>query len=479
FISIDNNELTHLNKLLENKFGFDSLYGPIIVQVNKGGRDYLPIALTHEYLVCGSLYNNPNSFHEIRDPTKETSLKYKDYFGRFQIRELRNRNPKFNRKNRPNLFYPFYINPNFKHADGFCPVSLEETKEHTIKVVPLNSKGIEDCWRWGKELARKNIDPTDPDKSNLVARQRKDKKWNIYEKYRSITSKAKSIWDESEMRTENGSIYLRNMFYKLPFDYPKPVDLVKRCIEIGTNKEGIVLDFFAGSGTTGNAVINLNTEDNGARRFILIEMSNYFKTVLIPRISKIIYTDNWKDGKPLDNNGSRKQIIKYHYLEQYEDSLQNIEFKKVNSLLNNSKDYVLKYMLDFESNDSPVFLNIDRLDNPFDYKLKIMTENGLKIQKVDLIETFNYIAGIFVDSIVKKKKGDIDYVIVKGYREEKRVIVIWRNKPESFDPREDKEFVEKEIIKGEEFDEIFVNGNSLINKAIALDEIFKKGMFVW
>ncbi|MHA1897812.1 MAG: DNA methyltransferase, partial [Promethearchaeota archaeon] len=303
--------------------------------------------------------------------------------------------------------------------------------------------------------------------------------WNIYEKYRSITSKAKSIWDESEMRTENGSIYLRNMFYKLPFDYPKPVDLVKRCIEIGTNKEGIVLDFFAGSGTTGNAVINLNTEDNGARRFILIEMSNYFKTVLIPRISKIIYTDNWKDGKPLDNNGSRKQIIKYHYLEQYEDSLQNIEFKKVNSLLNNSKDYVLKYMLDFESKDSPVFLNIDMLDNPFDYKLKIMTENGLKIQKVDLIETFNYIAGIFVDSIVKKKKGDIDYVIVKGYREEKRVIVIWRNKPESFDPREDKEFVEKEIIKGEEFDEIFVNGNSLINKAIALDEIFKKGMFVW
>lgn len=263
------------------------------------------------------------------------------------------------------------------------------------------------------------------------------------------------------------------------FDYPKPVSLVKHLINLNTDKDDIILDCFAGSGTTGCAVLQNNKEKHEKKKFFLIEMGQYFNTLLKPRLVKFIFSENWKEKRPQDNKGSLKQIIKYQYLEQYEDSLHNIEFEIPNTLPYKSKDYQLKYMLDFESKDNPIFLDIDMLDNPFDYELKIKTEKEFKIQKVDLVETFNYIAGIFVDSISQMKNGNIDYIVVRGYRDEKDVIVIWRNKPKSFDPKDDKEFVENEILRDDKFDEILVNGNSLITKAISLDEIFKKGMFGW
>jgi len=169
-------------------------------------------------------------------------------------------------------------------------------------------------------------------------------------------------------------------------------------------------------------------------------------------------------------------LFKYQTLEQYEDSLLNIDFIEPNVIAKESKDYKIKYMLEFESKGSNVFLNLDALDNPFEYKLKFEENNELKEKNIDLVETFNYLAGITVKSIKKVANGPITYVIVKGYRNEKDVIVIWRNKPEGFDPVKDKEFIEKEILK-EEYDEILVNGNSLVKGAKSIDEIFKTSMF--
>jgi adenine-specific DNA-methyltransferase len=133
-------------------------------------------------------------------------------------------------------------------------------------------------------------------------------------------------------------------------------------------------------------------------------------------------------------------------------------------------------MLDFESKDSNVFLNLNALDNPFEYKLKVEHNNEVREFNVDLIETFNYIAGIYVRNVQKKQDDKIDYIIVKGQRDEKDVVVIWRNKSEGFDPIRDKEFVQKEMTL-EDFDEILVNGNSLIPNAKSIDEIFKANMF--
>ena len=205
-------------------------------------------------------------------------------------------------------------------------------------------------------------------------------------------------------------------------------------------------------------------------------MGQYFETLTKPRVLKIIYSSNWKDGKPQDNKGSRKQIVKYQVLEQYEDSLNNIGFREPSDLAKKSKNYKLKYMLEFESKDSNIFLNLDALDNFFDYKLKIKEGDEFKEKSIDLVETFNYIAGIEVESMEKLKDGNADYVIVKGLRDRGKVIVIWRNKDDDFDPKKDREFAVKKILK-DQYDEIFVNGNSLIDGAKSIDEIFKKNMF--
>jgi hypothetical protein len=194
------------------------------------------------------------------------------------------------------------------------------------------------------------------------------------------------------------------------------------------------------------------------------------------RILKVIYSDNWKNGEPQDNKGSKKQIIKYQSLEQYEDSLNNVYFKEPPTLAKKSKNYKIKYMLEFEAKDNNVFLNLDALDNPFAYALRIEDKNEFKETNVDLIETFNYIAGIQVKSIKQLKDKKTTYVVVKGLRNEKDIVVIWRDKTEGFDPKADKKFITENILK-EEYDEILVNGNSLINNAKSIDEVFKANMF--
>ncbi|MBU1974200.1 MAG: site-specific DNA-methyltransferase, partial [Nanoarchaeota archaeon] len=285
-----------------------------------------------------------------------------------------------------------------------------------------------------------------------------------------------SIWYNSET-TKNGTKQIMDLFGEKKFSYPKPVGLIRDIIYISSlENDFISLDFFAGSGTTGHAILKLNKEDDGNRKFILVEMGSYFETVTKPRILKVIYSDNWKNGVPQDNKGSKKQIIKYQNLEQYEDSLNNIEFKEPNTLAKESKDYKVKYMLGYESKENNVFLNLDALDNPFNYKLKIETNNEFKEQSIDLVETFNYIAGIEVKSIKKLNDKKVQYVVVKGKKQDKEVIVIWRNKDEGFTPEKDKEFINKEILK-EDYDEILVNGNSLIDNAKSIDEIFKSNMF--
>ncbi len=132
------------------------------------------------------------------------------------------------------------------------------------------------------------------------------------------------------------------------------------------------LDFFAGSGTTGHAVINLNREDDGNRKYILIEMGEYFETVLKPRIPKVIYSKDWKDGKPVSREGDARHIVKYMRLESYEDTLNNLELKRETdqqSLLDEHEelreDYLLHYMLENETRES--LLSVESFVDPFNY----------------------------------------------------------------------------------------------------------------
>ncbi len=267
FISIDDNEQANLKRLCDEIFGAGNFVAQIMPVVNPGGRDYNQVAITHEYILCYA----KTTLLELNEVSKDTEFRFFDSLGGYEYRELRNRNPKFHSGNRPNLFYPFYVNPNSMDENGYCCVSLCKNEKFNIEVFPYNSQGKESVWRWGKVKSEANIQ-VDHDASQILARQTREGKWNIYEKNRRSTTKVKSIWDDTAIRTEDGTRLLRMLFNETYFNHPKSLDLVKKLVEIGANPEDIILDFFAGSATTAHAVMQLNAEDGGNRRFIMVQL---------------------------------------------------------------------------------------------------------------------------------------------------------------------------------------------------------------
>ena len=270
FISIDDHEVANLRKLCDHLFGENRFGGQIIVQTNKGGQDYKQLAKTHEYLLC--YFKSEAGRLRPLPKTDLSSYRYEDGEGAYELRELRNRNPKFNRLNRPNLYYPIYVDPSAADAYGCCAISLERDERHTIEVFPKNSRGQDSCWRWGRERLAAAIVQGHPEQSGVVAREKRGGGWNIYEKNRKRTTKAKTIWDETVMRTENGTAAFRQLFGELYFDHPKPVELVERIVRLATDEHSTVLDFFSGSATTAQAVMKLNAEDGGKRKTILVQL---------------------------------------------------------------------------------------------------------------------------------------------------------------------------------------------------------------
>lgn len=281
FISIDDNEQANLKLLCDEIFGEENFVAQIIVQSNKRGQTYKDIAKTHEYILA---YTKNTDVVIQQLEKKVGDFEYSDNIGEFSIRELRNRNPKYGKFNRPNLYYPIYVNPSLEDKDGFCPVSLEKTEEYCVEVLPLNSQGNESCWRWGKEKFRRNVVKDKTLDSNLVAKLKTTGEYGIYEKYRKTTYKAKTIWfedeiicengdlwDETEVITEQGSLELANLGLGGLFDYPKPPYLIRKLLQLGSKPDSIILDFFSGSGTTAQAVMELNALDNGKRKYICVQ----------------------------------------------------------------------------------------------------------------------------------------------------------------------------------------------------------------
>jgi adenine-specific DNA-methyltransferase len=246
----------------------------------------------------------------------------------------------------------------------------------------------------------------------------------------------------------------------------------------------VVLDCFAGSGTTGHAVVNLNRQDGGRRRFILAEMDGCFDTVLMPRIKKVTFTPEWKDGKPV-RQATREEaersprIVKYVRLESYEDALNNISFTlpKGQTVLE-FDDYLLKYMLQWETRESPTLLNVEKLASPFSYKLTIADGQQTTQKTVDIPETFAYLLGLHVKTRRACRDKDRHYLVYRGRIDHREVAVIWRETRgwDKKDYERDKKFVaEQKLADGA--DEVFVNGDSLVPGARALEPVFKSRMF--
>ena len=281
FVSLDDNECAPLKLILTELFGEQNFVAQIIVEANRRGQTYKQISKTHEYILCYSC-TPLAKMAEIQ--TGGENLDRKDAFGSYSARELRNRNPKFGRHNRPNLFYPIYIDPASGDSDGQFIVSGIRA-QNSLEVLPFNSEGKESCWRWGASTLAKACEEG---KKIVYGSQTRNGEWRVFEKYRKESVKPKSVWSETEFISEQGTYVLTEMGLAEHFQFPKPPDLIRRCIELSTSKNDLILDSFAGSGTTAHAVLKQNAEDGGNRRCILVEMDpNIARKVTAERVRRV------------------------------------------------------------------------------------------------------------------------------------------------------------------------------------------------
>ena len=493
--TIDDYELENSLFLLDKIFTKENHLANVPIRNNPQGRSTVSgFAVNHEYAIFHRASENVKTVGRLQRNEKQNS-RYKEINedGRKYLWEnFRKTGTDSSRQDRPKQFYPLYISkntfriPEIKWNDAKNKWDiLEETKAGEKVVWPVDPSGYEKVWKWGVERVKNSI-------HELKVEVTRDS-IEVYRKnYLNDAGKLPGTWwDEAKYAAgSHGTNLLTSLFGpERSFSFPKSVYAVCDSLKVlGSDNRSLHLDYFAGSGTTGHATIKLNRKDSGKRKYILVEMGEYFDTVTKPRIQKVIYTDNWKDGKPQDKEGI-SQMFKYFKLESYEDTLNNLEFRRTkaqqSTIESNPKlkeDYLLNYMLDYESSTSQ--LNIDNFSKPFDYKLKVSTGSAGETREtaVDLIETFNYLIGLKV----KTRAFIKEFLVIEGENlKEEKILIIWR---EGNDNEALNSFFSKMdfSVKTKEFDTIYVNGdNNLANlkkedehfKVKLIEEEFKNRMF--
>jgi adenine-specific DNA-methyltransferase len=479
---------------VERAFGAESILGCVAIRNNPSGRATPKgFSIAHEY----ALFIQPGRSARIgRLPhSEEQKARYGeiDESGNFEWVNFRKHGgANAYRQARPAMFYPIYVGknsiriPKMTWNESKREWKIEDPAKPSEKVVlPIRIDGestYEMTWKWGVETARQQI-------AELCSMKDQQGNVGVYRKSRLRLEGTlpRTWWDKKVYSaTEYGTNLLTDiMGNSNTFSFPKSVYATQDCLKVASLEEsGIVLDYFAGSGTTGHATINLNREDDGERQFILVEMGDYFDTVLLPRIKKVIFTPEWKDGKPKrmatpEEAERSPRIIKYIRLESYEDSLNNIQFDDASGQeAMKFEDYLLKYMLKWETKRSETLLNTEKLTRPFSYKLNMHQDGQTREKAVDIPETFNYLLGLHVET---RKVYDDDgrkYLVYRGRIDHRQVVIIWRETKgwKKADLERDKKFVAKEKLT-EGADEVFVNGDSFIPNAKALEPIFEARMF--
>lgn len=269
----------------------------------------------------------------------------------------------------------------------------------------------------------------------------------------------------------------------------KPIEFLDKVFQIANlNQNAVVLDYFAGSGTTGHSVIEHNKKNFVDQwKYILVEFGTYFDEKTKRRIQNVTYSSDWRDGKPVSRNGV-SQCFKYIRLEQYEDTLNNLEIKKQELEFQPKEfqeSYMLSYLLDTETRDS--LLNLKWFENPFEMTLKTTKDNELVETKVDMVETFNYLIGLNVETEDWYQDDNICVVQGKTHRDGLKTLVIWRNCKVVNNDQLCMFFDKMDFrTRDTEFDLIYVNGdNTLPNlmrdedhwKVVLTEEEFAKRMF--
>lgn len=508
WLSLMADRITLTNDLLKD--------GVYVIAIDENEQERLGLLLANSWLrnwkkVCVAIRHNPRGIqgrnfsacHEYAYflyPTDEKKYVGDRVLEEPDVRNLRDSGLESDRTDARNCFYPIIVRDGSIVRIGDVPDEAlhptrvnEQNADGTISIWPIDTSGREKKWRY----ARQSVEAILP---KLQVRETRGK-LEVY--FAKDTGTVRTLWTDAKFdASEYGTKLLQDLFgtRDLDFSYPKSLYTLVEVIRVASraDREQCVLDFFAGSGTTGHAVIHLNREDGGRRRFILVEMGYYLETVLVPRIKKVIFAPEWKDGKPSrmathEEVERSPRILKILRLESYEDTLNNLELKRTRpqqSLLDQHdefrEDYTLRYMLDVESRGSASLLNLDRFEDPFNYTLDIATGTAgeTKPTVVDLVETFNYLIGPRVKTIDEVR----GVRVVTGTNPQgERVLILWRKTRELDNDALDAWFGKQGYnTKDQEYDVIYVNGdNNLENlrkpdqtwKVRLIEEEFKRLMF--
>lgn len=266
FISIDDNEQASLKRVCDELFGEANFLGLFVINASPSGIDYGHIAKTHDYALFYAKNIDEATTNQLRVEEKE--FKFEDSDGGFNIYPLYNGNVAFNPTTRPNLHYPFYVNPEGRISKDFFEISLEPAPGW-VEVWPVVSRkeGIPRVWRWGKIKAKEGLN------KEIVGYRGESGEFRIVQKSRHTTKVIRSLMLDNEVSSRRGTGDFEKLFNGKYFSFPKSVELIRRFVEVGTSEDDIILDFFAGSGTTAQAVMQINASDGGNRRFVLAQLA--------------------------------------------------------------------------------------------------------------------------------------------------------------------------------------------------------------
>lgn len=514
--SIDDRESSSLRWLMEQIFGTDRMVAELAVVNNwKGRQDRDHIATAHERALYFAREGHDSNGLALADWQVAEYDQVDDDGLRFTYRDLRKRGGADTRGRRPKMYFPIYWDSESNTA------SLTRQNVSDIEIYPSKSDGSDGCWRWGQEAVSKRL--AELRATEVVSNGR----WNVsYRVYLDMddevrTSKPKSVWAGAKYSTDRGIKALRAVVPSTSFTSPKAVGFIADLVSHSTPDGGVVLDPYLGSGTTPVAVIELNRQEPAHRRWFGIEVSDELWLTAVPRVRRVTFAPEWKDGVPVRLASATEaqrspRVVKVLRLESYEDTLNNLELRgRQQSLLENPaaaalhEDYILRYMLDVESRGSQSLLNIGAFTDPTAYQLNVKSPGSDESRHVnaDLLETFNYLIGLTVTRITVPRtfsvafdRDDEKRLQVADFRQSaegsywfrtvtgtspdgQRVLVIWRKRPGG----EDSEGVEQDnavldhwfanrhqySTSDSAFDLIYVNGGNNLENMKRPDEPWK------
>jgi adenine-specific DNA-methyltransferase len=529
-VTIDDYQVHELGDLLNRVFGKERQLGTAVIRNNPSGRSTVEgLSICHEYAFFyqrdhGSLKRFPRTEEQL-DRFTEEGGEYVDW------RNFRKDGGEVtHRAQRPKQFYPLYITEasgkiriprmTWNEANRSWNID-EEALPSEVVLFPVDERGSDRVWSLNHISALENMNA-------LEVRRNREGKVQVYRRHRpSDGILPRSWWDRNVYAArEHGTAALNALFAKSPFSFAKSPHAVQDSIWVSglnANAHGRVLDFFGGSGTTAHAVINLNRTDEGWRRFLLVEMGAYFDFVLVPRVKKLVFTPEWKDGKPkrlaTPQEAERSpRIMKIVRLESYEDTLNNLDIRRSDaqkSLLDEPaakgdgklrEQYLLKYMLDVETRGSHSLLNVAAFRDPTAYRLSVKRPGSDESREVcvDLLETFNWLIGLTVEAIAAPQvfsaaferdaeqrlqlkggrikadpKGPFWFRRVEGkLADGRKALIVWRKLGDDLEQANlvlDHFLTEKLKIstKDFEFDVIYVNGSNNLENLKAPDDTWK------